>query len=41
MRNMNDIIIIAAVNEAGRIARDTLEREMTALSGGIKISSLF
>ena len=28
-------LIMAAVNEAGRIARETLEREMSAISGGI------
>ncbi|MDR3362717.1 MAG: YbaB/EbfC family nucleoid-associated protein [Desulfovibrio sp.] len=34
-------LIVAAVNEAGRIARDTLEREMTAISGGIKLPGMF
>lgn len=34
-------LILAAVNEALRISRDSMEREMTALSGGIKIPGLF
>lgn len=34
-------LILAAANEALRIARETMEREMTALSGGIKIPGLF
>lgn len=33
-------LIIAAVNEAGRIARDTMEREMSAISGGIKLPGM-
>jgi DNA-binding protein YbaB len=33
-------LIVAAVNEAGRIARETLEREMNAISGGIKIPGM-
>jgi DNA-binding YbaB/EbfC family protein len=33
-------LIVAAVNEAGRIARDTLEREMNAISGGIRIPGM-
>lgn len=34
-------LILAAVNEAGRIARETLEREMNALSGGVKLPGMF
>ena len=34
-------LIMAAVNEAGRIARETAEREMSALSGGIKLPGMF
>lgn len=34
-------LILAAVNEAGRIARETLEREMSAISGGIKLPGVF
>lgn len=34
-------LVIAAVNEALRIARETMEREMSALSGGIKIPGMF
>ncbi|MCR4666628.1 MAG: YbaB/EbfC family nucleoid-associated protein [Desulfovibrio sp.] len=34
-------LIVAAVNEAQRIARETMEREMGTLSGGIKIPGLF
>lgn len=34
-------LILAAVNEAGRIARDTMEREMSAISGGIKLPGVF
>ena len=34
-------LIMAAVNEAGRIARDTMEREMSAISGGIKLPGMF
>jgi DNA-binding YbaB/EbfC family protein len=33
-------LVVAAVNEAGRIARETLEREMNAISGGIKIPGM-
>jgi DNA-binding YbaB/EbfC family protein len=33
-------LIVAAVNEAGRIARETLEREMSAISGGIRIPGM-
>lgn len=34
-------LILAAVNEAGRIARETLEREMNAISGGIRLPGVF
>lgn len=34
-------LVIAAVNEAIRISRDSLEREMTAISGGIKLPGMF
>lgn len=34
-------LTLAAVNEALRVARETMEREMTALSGGIKIPGMF
>ncbi len=34
-------LILAAVNEAGRIARETMEREMSAISGGIKLPGVF
>jgi nucleoid-associated protein EbfC len=34
-------LILAAVNEAGRIARDSMEREMSAISGGIKLPGVF
>lgn len=34
-------LILAAVNEALRISRESLEREMTAISGGIKLPGLF
>ncbi len=33
-------LIIAAVNEANRIAAETWERELTKISGGIKIPGL-
>ena len=33
--------IIAAVNEANRISRETLEREMSNLSGGIHLPGIF
>ena len=33
--------LLAAVNEAGRIARETMEREMSSISGGIKLPGLF
>lgn len=34
-------LIVAAVNEALRISRESLEREMSAISGGIKIPGMF
>ena len=34
-------LIVAAVNEAGRIARESMEREMGNLTGGIKIPGMF
>ena len=34
-------LILAAVNEAGRIARETMEREMNNISGGIKLTGVF
>lgn len=34
-------LVLAAVNEALRIARESMEREMTAISGGIKIPGMF
>ncbi len=34
-------LILAAVNEAGRIARESIEREMNAISGGIKLPGFF
>lgn len=34
-------LIMAAVNEAGRIARETLDREMSAISGGIRLPGIF
>lgn len=34
-------LILAAVNEALRISRESLEREMSAISGGIKVPGLF
>lgn len=34
-------LIISAVNEANRISRESLEREMTNLSGGIRLPGLF
>ncbi len=45
-REKNDMemledLIIAAVNEALRIARETMEREMNAISGGIKLPGMF
>ena len=38
---MLEDLIIAAVNEALRIARETMEREMNASSGGIKLPGMF
>ncbi len=34
-------LIMAAVNEAGRIAKETIDREMGAISGGIKLPGVF
>ncbi len=34
-------LIIAAVNEAGRIAKESIDREMNAISGGIKLPGVF
>ena len=34
-------LVIAAVNEASRIARESLEREMSNLSGGIHLPGVF
>lgn len=34
-------LILAAVNEALRISRESMEREMTAISGGIKLPGMF
>ncbi len=34
-------LIVAAVNEAGRIAKDSLDREMSSISGGIKLPGVF
>lgn len=34
-------LILAAVNEGARIARETMEREMAAISGGIKLPGVF
>ncbi len=34
-------LIVAAVNEAGRIAKDSMDREMNAISGGIKLPGVF
>lgn len=33
-------LIVAAVNEAGRIARETAEREMSTISGGIHLPGI-
>lgn len=33
-------LILAAVNEAMRISRDSMEREMNALTGGIKLPGM-
>lgn len=38
---MLEDLIMAAVNEALRIARETMEREMNAISGGIKLPGMF
>lgn len=34
-------LILAAVNEASRIARESMEREMNAISGGIRLPGMF
>lgn len=34
-------LVVAAVNEALRIARESMEREMNAISGGIKLPGMF
>lgn len=34
-------LVLAAVNEGLRISRDSMEREMTAISGGIKLPGMF
>jgi hypothetical protein len=34
-------LVIAAVNEASRISRESLEREMSNLSGGIHLPGVF
>lgn len=34
-------LILAAVNEGSRIARETMEREMANISGGIKLPGVF
>ncbi len=34
-------LIVAAINEANRIAKDSMEREIGAISGGIKIPGMF
>ncbi|MEG2171857.1 MAG: YbaB/EbfC family nucleoid-associated protein [Desulfovibrionaceae bacterium] len=34
-------LILAAVNEGSRISRETMEREMATISGGIKLPGVF
>lgn len=34
-------LVVAAVNEALRVARESVEREMNAISGGIKLPGMF
>lgn len=34
-------LIIAAVNEASRLAKESMEREMSAISGGIRLPGMF
>lgn len=34
-------LVLAAVNEGLRIARESMEREMSVISGGIKIPGMF
>lgn len=38
---MLEDLVQAAVNEGLRIARETMEREMNAISGGIKLPGMF
>ena len=38
---MLEDLIVAAVNEAIRVSRENMEREMNALTGGIKLPGLF
>lgn len=38
---MLEDLILAATNEALRISRETMEREMNAISGGIKLPGIF
>lgn len=38
---MLEDLVMAAVNEALRVARESVQREMTALSGGIKLPGMF
>ncbi len=34
-------LIVAAINEAGRIAKESIDREMSNISGGIKLPGIF
>lgn len=34
-------LVLAAVNEGLRISKESMEREMTAISGGIKLPGMF
>lgn len=34
-------LVVAAVNEGLRMAKESMEREMTAISGGIKLPGMF
>ncbi len=34
-------LILTAINEAARVSRETLEREVTALTGGIRLPGIF
>lgn len=38
---MLEDLILAAINEGLRIARETMEREMNAISGGIRLPGVF